>query len=82
VSSDDKTFEELKPIVDQAVTDGRWLVLAGHDIGITRGPQVTRVETLRALATYLKDPSRGIWVDTIAHVAARLKPALPSSRRD
>jgi peptidoglycan/xylan/chitin deacetylase (PgdA/CDA1 family) len=76
VSCDDKTFEELKPLVDQAVSDGRWLVLAGHDIGTTRGPQVTRVETLRALAAYLKDSSQGIWVDTVAHVAARLKPFL------
>ena len=76
VSSDDKSFEELKPLVDQAVSEGRWLVLAGHDIGTTRGPQVTKVETLRALAPYLKEPSHGIWVDTVAHVAARLKPFL------
>jgi peptidoglycan-N-acetylglucosamine deacetylase len=82
VSADDKTFEALKPVVDQAVSEGRWLVLVGHDIGTVRGPQVTRVETLKALATYLKEPSRGIWVDTVAHVARRLKPTLPAPRKD
>jgi peptidoglycan-N-acetylglucosamine deacetylase len=82
VSSDDKTFDELKPLVDQAVSQGRWLVLAGHDIGTGRGPQVTRVETLRRLAPYLKDPSRGLWIDTVAHVAARLKPALAAMQKN
>jgi peptidoglycan/xylan/chitin deacetylase (PgdA/CDA1 family) len=72
VSTDDRTFDELRPLVDQAIAQGRWLVLGGHDIGITPGPQVTRVETLRALAAYLKDPSRGVWVGTVAEVAARL----------
>jgi len=72
VSSDEKTFEELRPLVDETIAEGKWLVFGGHDIGTTPGRQVTRVETLRALAAYVKDPAKGVWLDTVAHVATHL----------
>ena len=34
---DDVEFSELKPAVDDAIAEGQWLVLAGHDIGETPG---------------------------------------------
>lgn len=80
VSSDDAPFEALRPVVDEAIAKGQWLVFGGHDIGTTPGPQVTRVETLRALIAYVKDPSRGVWLDTVAHVAAHVKRQLVKQR--
>jgi peptidoglycan-N-acetylglucosamine deacetylase len=72
---DDVDFSELEPVVSDAITRGQWLVLAGHDIGSKPGPQVTRIATLRALAEYARAPGRGVWVDTIANVAAYIKRA-------
>jgi peptidoglycan/xylan/chitin deacetylase (PgdA/CDA1 family) len=72
VSIDEKTFEDLRPVVDQAIAEGEWLVLVGHDIGATPGRQVTRVETLRTLVAYLKEPAKRVWLDTVAHVATHL----------
>jgi peptidoglycan/xylan/chitin deacetylase (PgdA/CDA1 family) len=72
-SMDDQTFEELRPLVEQTLERGGWLVLAGHDIGSAPGRQVTRVDTLRALLTYAGDPGRGLWVDTVANVARHVR---------
>jgi hypothetical protein len=69
---DDMEFSELKPAVDEAVATGQWLVLAGHDIGDTPGHQVTRVSMLKALLDDLRRPSRGVWVDTVSHVAEHI----------
>jgi len=66
---DDVEFAALKPVVDEAIASGRWLVLAGHDIGATPGPQVTRVAMLRELLAYLGAPERKVWVDTVARIA-------------
>jgi peptidoglycan/xylan/chitin deacetylase (PgdA/CDA1 family) len=72
-SMDDQTFEELRPLVEQTLERGGWLVLAGHDIGSAPGRQVTRVDTLRALLTYAADPGRGLWMDTVASVARHVR---------
>jgi peptidoglycan/xylan/chitin deacetylase (PgdA/CDA1 family) len=70
---DDVDFEELAPAIEMAIGGGRWLVLAGHDIGTTPGPQVTRVSMLRQLLADLRRPERGVWIATVAQVAAHLK---------
>jgi peptidoglycan-N-acetylglucosamine deacetylase len=70
---DDVEFAELQRVVDDAVARGQWLVLAGHDIGPGPGHQVTRLSMLSALLSYVSDPARGVWVDTIANVAAHVK---------
>jgi peptidoglycan-N-acetylglucosamine deacetylase len=72
---DDVDFSELEPVVSDAIARGQWLVLAGHDIGVEPGRQVTRVATLRSFAEYARAPRRGVWVDTIANVAAYIKRA-------
>ncbi len=69
MSSDNLTFEQLKPLVDQAIQNGLWLVLAGHDIAASNERQTTQVSTLDELCRYVKDPARGVWVDTVANVA-------------
>ena len=50
--SDGKSFEELRILVDTAIEQGRWLVLAGHEIG-EQGRQTTRVSTIQELCRYL-----------------------------
>jgi peptidoglycan-N-acetylglucosamine deacetylase len=70
---DDATFADLKPVLDDAVERGQWLVLAGHDIGEGPGRQITRVSMLRELLTDARAPSRGVWVDTVARVAEHVR---------
>lgn len=72
-SMDNQDWRTLQPLVDTAIAKGQWLVLGGHDIGSTTGPQVTRIETIRALLQYATAADRGVWVDTFAHVADHIK---------
>ena len=74
---DDVEFNALKPAVDDAIAGGQWLVLAGHDIGGAPGHHVTRVTMLRELITYLREPSRRVWLETVARVAEHVKRAGP-----
>jgi hypothetical protein len=55
-------------VVDKAAREGRWLILAGHEIG-DGGPQTTLVPTLEKLCDYAKNPAHGIWIDTVAAIA-------------
>lgn len=68
VESDNKTYEDLLTWVQNAERDGRWLVLAGHEIG-TEGNQTTLVPELEKLFAYLFDEENNIWVDTVGNVA-------------
>jgi peptidoglycan/xylan/chitin deacetylase (PgdA/CDA1 family) len=74
-SMDDQTFDELRPLVEQTIENGGWLVLGGHDIGTTEGRQVTRVATLRALLAHAADPRQGLWIDTVGNVARYIRAA-------
>lgn len=69
VSMDDKDLGALLPMLDSAAEQGRWLVLAGHDIGPQAEPYTTRVTLLRALAAYLGAAERGYWVAPVGTVA-------------
>ena len=71
VNLDGLSFDAVRPIVDKAVAEGRWLILAGHEIG-QDGFQTTRADTLAALCRHAKDPANGIWIDTVEAVAAHL----------
>lgn len=52
----------------KAVADGRWLILAGHEIG-EEGSQTTYVSMLDALCRYAKDPANGFWIAPVGTVA-------------
>src|SRR5689334_14205804 len=69
---DDLEFEQMKAIVDQAATEGRWIIFVGHDIGV-RAHQTTDVAALEQLCAYLKDRSHGIWVGTVAEIGAYVR---------
>ena len=61
-------------MVDQAVADGGWLILFGHEIGPEPGVrQMTHDEALRRLCGYCLDESHGIWLDTVAAVGAHIQ---------
>jgi len=65
---DGKDFEQLKPVIEQAVRDGHWLVLAGHEIG-EGGSQTTRITMLQKLMEYAQDPGNGIWLAPVGTIS-------------
>ena len=67
IESDGKTFEQIKTLVDQASEEGRWLILAGHEIG-NKAYQTTLASTLESLCRYAKDPANGLWIDTVGNI--------------
>ena len=69
---DELSFPEAKVLVDQAVTEGRWLVFCGHDIG-DRARQTVLSSTLDQICQYANDPSNGIWIDTVSNIASHVK---------
>ena len=69
--SDGKSFEELRILVDTAIEQGRWLVLAGHEIG-EQGRQTTRVSTIQELCRYCMQRQEEVWIDTVAAVATHI----------
>lgn len=73
IPSDDVDFEQVRPLVDQAVETGYWLILAGHDIDHTVGRQTTRVSMLEELLDYVAIPERGIWVDTVQAIGGHVR---------
>lgn len=68
VEMDGKDFEQIRPLLDEGRKVGAWLVLAGHEIGVS-GRQTTRVAMLDQLLAYAGDPANGIWVATVAEAA-------------
>ncbi len=83
VALDGLSFDELRPVVEKAAAEGRWLILAGHDIG-PGGFQTTRLDTLEALCRYARDPARGLWLDTVDAVLGhvlRSRAVLPAPAR-
>lgn len=64
-------WARAKAQIDEALNTGRWLILTGHE---TRrgGLQATMLETLEAICEYAADPSRGIWLDTVANIGAHI----------
>lgn len=64
IELDGKTFLEVRPLLERAREQGRWLVFAGHEIG-PEGRQTTRVDTLEAILAMAADPANGLWLDTV-----------------
>ncbi len=65
--TDGAKFEDLKALVDQAASEGRWLILCGHEVG-DGGFQTTLAKSLEALCRYAIDPANGLWIDTVGHI--------------
>jgi peptidoglycan/xylan/chitin deacetylase (PgdA/CDA1 family) len=75
VGFDGLAFEDVRPLLEKAAAEGRWLILAGHEIGDGKAPQTTRSDTLAAVCRYAKDPANGLWIDTVDAVAAHVRTA-------
>ena len=70
-SFDDTTFEQCLLRLRAAEAERGWLVLAGHDVALGR-PQSVPAETLDAVCQYCAAPENGVWIDTVAAVAAHI----------
>ena len=73
VPVDNVEFKHVLALIEKARNVGGWLVLAGHDMCLEEDRQVTRSDTLRALCEYALEPDNGVWLDTVASVAAYIQ---------
>ncbi len=64
--------EELVGLVDETGAAGRWVIMAGHDVG-EGGEQTVRVASLEALCQRAVQPD--VWVAPVAEVAKHLRTA-------
>ena len=67
IEMDGKDFAQILPLIEQAAQNGKWLVLAGHEMN-EGGTQTTRLAMLRELLAYAKDPRNGIWIAPIGEI--------------
>jgi len=65
---DGKSFDQLLPAIQKAKGEGRWLILAGHEMAGS-GPQTTSLETLEALCRYTRAAENKLWIETVGNVA-------------
>ncbi|UCH62003.1 MAG: polysaccharide deacetylase family protein [Fidelibacterota bacterium] len=70
---DGLTFEEVKPIIDQAIANGHWLIFCGHEIGDPGKSQTTLVSTVDAICRYAQDPAHELWLDTVANIGEHIR---------
>ena len=68
VELDNKSFEDIRLLIESAKQNGSWLVLAGHDIGAP-GFQTSWATTLEAICQYASDPANGIWLAPVNQIA-------------
>jgi peptidoglycan/xylan/chitin deacetylase (PgdA/CDA1 family) len=64
---DNMDYIEMVNLISKAAEQGRWIIFVGHEIG-AREAFSTDATALAALCRYLKDPSNGVWVDTVANI--------------
>ena len=65
---DAKDFDEILEVINQAKSQGYWLVLAGHEIG-EEGSLTTRATMLEELLSYLRDSAPDIWLAPVGEIA-------------
>jgi peptidoglycan/xylan/chitin deacetylase (PgdA/CDA1 family) len=72
IEMDGKNFDEILVLIEQAKRGGMWLLLAGHEMGDS-GQQTTRLDMLKQLSEYVKDPANNIWIAPVGTVAKYIK---------
>jgi peptidoglycan/xylan/chitin deacetylase (PgdA/CDA1 family) len=72
VEMDGKNFDQILLLIEGAKKAGKWLLLAGHEMG-EEGQQTTRLAMLKQLAEYVNDPANGIWIAPVGAVAKYIK---------
>lgn len=68
---DGKSFSDLQPKLTDTLRRGRWLILAGHEIGGS-GQQTSRTNTLEALCNFAADPTNGLWLGTVGEITTHV----------
>ncbi len=69
IEMDGKDFkQDIQPILDQAIEENTWVVLAGHEIG-EEGRQTTKVQMLEELMAFAQDEENSVWLATVGEVA-------------
>lgn len=82
IEMDGKDFKtQIKPILEEAVKNGSWVVLAGHEIG-TGGRQTTLVPMLEELIAYVKKPGSGIWLAPVGEIGDYVKEQRMQDRKE
>ncbi len=64
--------DQMREFVENAANESRWVILAGHEIGVPRH-QTVIAEELERFCKYLTDPANGLWVGTVAEIARYLQ---------
>ncbi|MBR9998230.1 MAG: glycoside hydrolase family 3 C-terminal domain-containing protein [Cyclobacteriaceae bacterium] len=72
MESDNKSFDQVRTMIEQATANGSWLILAGHEIG-EAAFQTTLAATLEEICRYASDPSNGIWIAPVGTIAAYVR---------
>lgn len=72
IEMDGKSFEDLKLLLDNAKTKGKWLILAGHEVN-NGGDQTTLLTTLEAICKYAADPANEVWLDNVHNIYSYIK---------
>lgn len=67
IMCDGLEFEKLKELIDNAIVEGHWLILCGHEVG-QGGRQTTSADSLKALCAYVRSFDHELWVETVAAV--------------
>jgi peptidoglycan/xylan/chitin deacetylase (PgdA/CDA1 family) len=67
--SDNRSFAEIRPLIEAAAKERFWLVLAGHEMNSNNEPQTTHTAMLEALCRYARNPAHGVWLETISAVS-------------
>ena len=67
-------FERLVTTLQQAAAHGLWVIFVGHDVS-NLPRQCVNPETLDRLCAWCHDPANGVWIDTVAAVAAHVAAA-------
>jgi peptidoglycan/xylan/chitin deacetylase (PgdA/CDA1 family) len=80
IAIDEKSFEEILPIIEVARKTGAWIIFGGHEMD-EGGYQTTKLETLRKLLNYANDPANKVWIQPVSTVEKHLKEARPVSGR-
>jgi len=60
-------FSDVKELIDRAIDDCAWLILAGHEVGVG-GRQCVNADTLRSVCEHAVDPASDLWIDTTSAI--------------
>lgn len=74
---DNRSFDQIKELIENAKIRGQWLILVGHDVGEGdsggNDDLMSSKKTIEAICEYANDPLNGIWIDNVHSIASYIK---------